>query len=131
LPRVDAGEQPGLTELADAIGIKQPEARAAAIELERSGYLSMRWMPQGGSGGPPQHGMVIAVHERARRTLGSWPSADTLVDQLAAALLAAADQADDPDEADLLRDAAGEIGSSVVKGVLVNVFTRLVLGLPD
>jgi len=131
LPRVDAGEQPGLTELAQAIGITQAEARAAAAELEHSSYISMRWMPHGASGGPPPHGMVIAVHERARRALGSWPSADALVDQLVAALLAAADRAEDPDEAGRLREAAGDLGSSVVKGVLVSVFTKLVLGLVD
>jgi hypothetical protein len=129
LPRVDAGEQPGLTEIAEAIGITQQEARAAATELEHSSYISMRWMPHGAGGGPPPHGQVVGVHERARRALGSWPSAEGIVDQLVAALLAAADQAESPEEADELRDAAADLGTSVVKGVAVSVITKLITGL--
>jgi len=132
LPRVDAGEQPGLTELAEAIGITQEDARAAAAALAESSFppfITMRWMPHGASGGPPQHGMVTAVHERARVAVGAWPSAETIVDQLVAALLAAADRAETPEEAHELREAAQDLGTSVVKGVAVSVITKVITGL--
>ena len=132
LPLVDAGAEPGTTALAEVAGITQAEARAAAAALEGSfpPFITMRWMPQGG-GGPPQHGMVIAVHDSARRALGAWPSAETLVDQLAAALLAAAERAEDPNDAEQLREAAGDLGTSVVKGVLVNLLTKGIVGLTE
>jgi len=41
-------------------------------------------------------GFVIRVTERARRTVGAWPSADALVDELSRALAQAADR--EPDE---------------------------------
>jgi hypothetical protein len=73
--------------------------------------------------------MVLAVHERARRALGTWPTAESVVDQLIAALMAAAERTDDPDEAESLRNAAEELGSSVVKGVAVSVITKLITGI--
>ena len=125
LPLVDAGEQPGLTALAKAVGITQEEARAAAAALEPE-FISMRWMP--GSGSPPLHGMVTAVHGPARRALGTWPSPEGIADQLVAALRDAADRTDDPEEEGRLRDAAEELSVGVVKSVLVSYITRLLTG---
>jgi hypothetical protein len=77
-------------------------------------------------------GFVTGISERARRELGAWPTAESLADQLVEALLAAADRAESQDDADRLREAAGDLGSSVVKGVLVSLFTRFVTtGMPD
>src|SRR5262245_23239283 len=55
-------------------------------------------------------GYVADVSERARRELGGWPSADALVDQLAAALVRAADDEPEPERRGRLREAAGVIG---------------------
>jgi hypothetical protein len=103
------------------------EALASAdppyIEVEVAGG----WTDEKAGGG-----FVTGVSERARRELGAWPTPESLADELVAALRAAAEDADDPEDADRLRQAAGDLGSSVVKGVLVSLITKTVLGgIPD
>lgn len=55
-------------------------------------------------------GYVDAVTERARRELGGWPTADSLVDQLAEALGRAADDESEPERKGRLRQAADVVG---------------------
>ena len=55
-------------------------------------------------------GFVRDVTERARRELGAWPSADTLVDQLAEALRRAADDEPEPERKSRLAQAADVVG---------------------
>jgi len=49
---------------------------------------------------------VIQVRGRARRELGTWPSADALLEQLVAALTAAADAEPEPERKGRLKAAA-------------------------
>ena len=51
-------------------------------------------------------GHITRVHERARRQLGTWPSADGLVTEIAVALSQAAEDAAEPEQKKRLRAAA-------------------------
>jgi len=53
---------------------------------------------------------VIQVRGRARRELGTWPSADALLEQLVAALTAAADAEPEPERKGRLKAAAELLG---------------------
>jgi hypothetical protein len=67
-------------------------------------------------------GMIERVSERARRELGSWPSPDDLVAQLAAALAQAADRESEPERKSRLRAAADALGG-VAREVAVRVIS--------
>jgi hypothetical protein len=69
-------------------------------------YLEVMFAAGGWSDVKAGGGFVEAVTERARRELGSWPSPDTLVDQLAEALRRAADDETEPERKGRLRQAA-------------------------
>jgi hypothetical protein len=56
-------------------------------------------------------GDIDSVFERGRRELGSWPSADSVVAQLVAALSEAADREAEPERKGRLRAAADVLGS--------------------
>ena len=72
-------------------------------------------------------GYLKGVGERARRELGTWPSAESIVDRLAAALAAAADAEDEPKRKGKLRAAAeGLIGFG--RDVAVEVLAKQVGG---
>lgn len=49
---------------------------------------------------------VDRVRERARRELGTWPTPNLLVDEIAAALARAADESSEPEQRSRLRAAA-------------------------
>jgi hypothetical protein len=83
-------------------GLNAPaEADPPYIELQLAGG----WSNERAGGG-----WVDGVTERARRELGAWPSPDTLVDQLAAALSEAADEESEPERKSRLRQAADVVG---------------------
>ena len=52
-------------------------------------------------------GYITGVSERARRELGTWPSADNLVEQLVAALTKAANEETEPERKSRLRRRRG------------------------
>lgn len=72
---------------------------------------------------------MTAVHDptgHARRTVGAWPTQETLAESIVTALQQAADN--EPDEAKRgrlrkLADAVGDVGKATVVGVLTNVLT--------
>ena len=68
-------------------------------------------------------GVIEGVSERARRELGSWPSADDLVTQLAAALSQAADREAEPERKGRLRAAADTLGG-IAREIAVQVISR-------
>jgi hypothetical protein len=115
--RVESGVRPSSVPLHQLEEIRQEldmgvqdftlglEALAGAdppyIELQTGG---------GWSGDKAGAGYVEGVTERARRELGAWPTADTLVDQLAEALRRAADNEAEPERKTRLRQAADVLG---------------------
>jgi hypothetical protein len=57
-------------------------------------------------------GVVVAVTERARTKLGTWPSAESLVDALAAAFAEAAEREKEPVAKGRLRTVADGLGGA-------------------
>jgi hypothetical protein len=106
LRRLDAGEDfPMLEEIRAEVGLDVAQMRAGlrALEDATPPYIDVSYTMAG-----PDHvgGHVNGVSERARRELGSWPSATAVVDQLVAALSAAADDEPEPQRKSRLRAAA-------------------------
>ena len=126
LRRLDSGEQRSLQQLEE---IRQeldltPKDLAAGIEALESAdppYIEVEvaggWTDERAGGG-----FVVSVSERARRELGSWPSAESLVEQLAAALSRAADDEPEPERKGRLRDAA-EVLASTARDIAVGVIS--------
>jgi len=70
---------------------------------------------------------IWGVSERARRELGTWPTPEALVDQLAAALTEAAEAEREPENKTRLMAAAQVLGG-MAKDVAVGVLVRYVPG---
>lgn len=123
LRRLDAGAL--LVELDDVrqeTGLPVKQLRAGIDALASADppyievYLAGGWTDEYASG------MIQSVSERARRELGSWPSAEDLVTQLAAALSQAADRESEPERKGRLRAAADALGS-IARDVAVRVIS--------
>ena len=99
LQHADTGtnEVIGIHEISKRLPLSQDQVFAALTSLAAASppYIELEYLH------------VMRVCERARRELGTWPSADTVVAQLAEALLRAADEATEPERKNRLR-AAGE-----------------------
>jgi hypothetical protein len=68
----------------------------------------------------------------ARRTVGAWPTPESLADRIIAALNEAAEQETEPDKKGRLKKAAeavGGVGKDVVTRVLTDVVSRQVQGM--
>ena len=88
LRRLDAGAPwVELGEIRRELGLDETQLRAGlrALECASPPYIQVSYLAEG------VNGHIHAVSERARRELGSWPSAESVVDRLAAALAEAAD----------------------------------------
>ena len=69
--------------------------------------------------------IITDVTERARRSVGQWPTADSLAGQIAEALTEAAEHEPDPVKKGRLREAGAVLGGTA-RGVLVEVLSRIV-----
>lgn len=127
LRRLDAGEHfPSLEDVRAETGLDVAQMRAGlkALEAAWPPYIEVSYT----MAGPDRvGGHVKNVSERARRELGAWPSAETLVDRLAAALAEAADAEDEPERKGKLR-AAGDALASFARDVAVSVVSAQVGG---
>jgi hypothetical protein len=103
----------GFDSLASAAGV---QALASAFPPYIDVALAGGWTDDYASG------VIESVSERARRELGSWPSPDDLVTQLAAALAQAADRESEPERKSHLRAAADALGG-VAREVAVRVIS--------
>jgi predicted metal-dependent phosphoesterase TrpH len=70
-------------------------------------------------------GYISQVRERTRRELGSWPSADSVVDQLVEALSQAAESEPEPERKSRLRSAADLLGGMARDIAVAAVSSRL------
>jgi hypothetical protein len=127
LRRLDAGA--GLADLEDIraeLGLTGDNVWAGVHALQEStppyvtASYTMGWRQDHASGS------ISAVSERARRELGTWPSADQLVTELAAALEEASEQAE-PEQKTRLSVAADAL-SGFARDVAVAVVARHVGG---
>lgn len=97
------------------------------MALIRAGYLSGEEIHT--LGGPPD-AIVGGITERGMRTVGIWPSGES-VDALVDALRQAEDATDDPEEKTLIRRATGALASvsrDVMTDVVAAVISRQVGG---
>jgi hypothetical protein len=124
LRRLDAGEDmPDLEEIRQELGFTGNELLAGLRALESAdppyiGFdLAMGWSEDQASG------HVTGVSERARRELGAWPSAESLVDALAAAFAEAADAEEEPAKKNRLRSIAEGLGDAV-RDIAVSVIAK-------
>lgn len=127
LRRLDVGDDfPELEEIRQEVGVSPRQLRVAVTALRDAGYIDVLFT--GGWTEEHASGNVSAVHERARRELGSWPSPDDVVDQLIAALTKAAEEAGEPERMGRLRSAAealGGIGRDIAVRVIADRLGRL------
>jgi hypothetical protein len=121
LRRFDAGEL--LVDLEDVraeLQMTGPQMRAAATALRDAWPPYIELELSGGWTDDHAGGVVLRVHERTRRELGSWPSPESVLDQLVAALREAAEREREPDRKGRLRAAADALGS-VARDLAVRV----------
>jgi hypothetical protein len=92
-----------VSDIADRTGLELPVV-AHALEALDPAYVDFRKTE---TGGDPRFWYVHKVTPLARREVGQWPSAQSLVARLAAGLEAAAEQESDQDRKSLLGYTAG------------------------
>jgi hypothetical protein len=108
LARLDRGEDAHLEldELRVQVGIPAAEFRAAIEALSNATPPYLDVMIGNGWAGERSNGMLDGVCERTRRELGTWPTAERFVSELAAALSKAAEDEQEPEQKGRLRAAA-------------------------
>ena len=112
--RAESGERPSvgqLEEMRQELGmtVRELELGLAALTDADPPYIELQ-LAAGWSEEKAGGGYVDAVTERTRRELGAWPTAGSLVDQLAEALGRAADDEPEPERKGRLRQAADVVG---------------------
>ena len=125
LSRIDGGDEyADLDELRVELGLTAGEVFAAVGALANASppYLDVELR-----NGVRSPGRIDSVDERARRELGTWPTAENVVAELAAALRVAADEAYEPEEKGRLGAAADAL-TGFARDVAVAVVARHVGG---
>jgi hypothetical protein len=120
LARLDRGETVELDDVREEVGLSAAEIGAAVDALGNATPPYIDVTLRNGWDGVRSPGWIDGVHERARRELGTWPSADGLISELAAALSHAADSEKEPEKKSRLRaaaDALADFGRDVAVAV--------------
>ena len=129
LRRLDAGEQYiDLEEIRQEVGLPADQVWTAVHALSGADPPYIDVMLLGGWTENRAGGKIKGVSERTRPELGSWPSAENLVEQLAEALSEAANQEQEPERGGRLMAAADALRSfarDVAVGVLSDRLGRL------
>jgi hypothetical protein len=98
-----------VSDIADRTGLELAEVARSLDALDPT-YVDFRKTE---TGGDPRFWYVLKVTPEARRAVGQWPTAESLIDQLAKAFRDAADSEDDPERHYQLRQAAGLLESGI------------------
>jgi predicted ArsR family transcriptional regulator len=98
-----------VSDIADRTGLELAEVARSLDALDPT-YVDFRKTE---TGGDPRFWYVLKVTPDARRAVGQWPTAESLIDQLAKAFRDAADNEDDPERHYQLRQAAGLLESGI------------------
>jgi hypothetical protein len=126
LRRVDAGEiNPTLDDIRAEVGLEGGQMYIAIDALEAAEYLEL--MRAAGVRPDFIGGSVGRVLERTRRELGSWPSAEGLLEQLSEALSEEAEAENEPERKARLRTAFDVLtgtGRQIVVDVLSGYVER-------
>src|SRR5689334_21083389 len=118
----DAWGMAEVGEIAERTGINEPDVNKALWKLagERPSFFELS--DQSTFGGRDIGG-VSNPSGHAQRTVGAWPTPESLVERMMAALNDAADRAETAEEKTRLKRAADALGG-VVKGVITGVLTH-------
>src|SRR5215470_19212357 len=103
---MEANPLPAVRDIAAAAGM-DIETTGRALQDLRGTYVELSK-----SYGGPESWNVSGVTERARREVGQWPTAESLVSQLIEAFSTAAEQEPDPEKKSWLRSIAGWLGGA-------------------
>jgi predicted ArsR family transcriptional regulator len=98
-----------VADLAERTGLDEP-AVARALEALDPGYVDFRKTT---TGGDPKFWYVLKVTPDARRLVGQWPTAETLVDRMVEELAAAGRDEQDGEQQGLIAYAARLIGDTL------------------
>ncbi len=110
---------PKVSDIAAAAGL-DIETTARSLEALDGTYVDLSI-----SMGSPESWRVKAVSADARRAVGQWPTAETLITRLADAFSTAADREPDPGKKSRLRSIAGMLGGAGYQ-IAVDVAARVV-----
>jgi hypothetical protein len=128
LARLDRGDDyADLDELRVELGLTAGEIFAAVDALGNASPPYLDVDLRNGWDGVRSPGTIDRVYERTRRELGTWPTAENVVADIAAALRTAAEEADEPQETNRLRAAADAL-TGFARDVAVAVVARHVGG---
>jgi len=128
LAQLDAGaESVELDELRVSLGMPAAQMLAAVEALATATPPYIDATIRNGWDGERSPGSIDRVYERARRELGTWPTAENVLAELVAALSKAADEEAEPERKTRLRSTA-EALSGFARDVAVAVVAKYVPG---
>jgi S-formylglutathione hydrolase FrmB len=111
LPEVaDIANRTGLVAADVALALKAMDG--VYVDLQMTMGDSARWY-------------VRSVSPEARRAVGQWPTAESLIGQLVAGLEAAAEREDDPERRGRLRQAASLLGGAA-RDIAVDIAAKVI-----
>jgi hypothetical protein len=106
-------------EIAERTGIDVDDVYRATRALDSAGLIDVRWLH------PSTHGRIVEISGHARQLVGQWPTEETALERIIAALEAIAANTDDEDErtkaqrfAAWLRSGATTVGLSVASAAI-------------
>jgi predicted transcriptional regulator len=109
-----------VSDIAERTGLELAEVARSLDALDPT-YVDFRKTE---TGGDPRFWYVLKVTPEARQVVGQWPTAETLIDQLAKAFRDAADEEDDPERHYQLRQAAALLESGI-RDVAIRIATAI------
>lgn len=122
---IDRGDRAKPDQVAEILGLTEDETNRTISDLKDAGYLDERPNIARHDGKPIGFGgNYLILTERGRRTVGLWPSGES-VEALVDALRQAEDATQDPEERTLLRRAAGAV-LNVPRDVMVDVMAQVI-----
>lgn len=116
---METNNLPAVRDIAAAAGM-DIEATGRALEALEGTYVDLSK-----SAGGPESWNVRAVSADARRAVGQWPTAESLITRLVEAFSTAADQEPDPEKKSRLRSIAGMLGGTG-RQIAIDVAARVV-----
>lgn len=116
LREIEAGNDPQFEEFAAETGLDLQQVQIGMSALADAGYLDAYFTGA-------HSGFVVRIHERARRELGSWPTADVIAADVLTALDAAS-KSEKNEERRAWLSGAADIGRAVLAAEISAVLRK-------